>query len=164
MLISDLSSEQLLLLVLPILPNMWALNHCFHRDFPTEKEKARWMMASVFLPCVGGLAYFFVGRKRASKERIDVFQRYGKDAEGQGRDTAPAAPAAAAEPTVPMEEAPAASPAAAEGSLASGEGRARAPWDDPAPAEAPAEAAGDAPAPRAKGEWSFGCPDDVRKA
>ena len=78
MLISDLSDGQLMMLVLPILPNMWSLKHCFHHDFPTEKEKQRWMMACVFLPCIGGLAYILVGRKRASKEKIDVFERYGK--------------------------------------------------------------------------------------
>ena len=77
MLISDLSSTQMMLLVLPILPNMFALKHCFHRDFPTEKEKYRWMMACVFLPCIGGIAYFLVGRRHASKEKIDVFERYG---------------------------------------------------------------------------------------
>ena len=78
MLISDLSETQMMMLVLPILPNMWALKHCFHHDFPTEKEKFRWMMACVFLPCIGGLAYIAVGRRHASKEKIDVFERYGK--------------------------------------------------------------------------------------
>lgn len=145
MLISDLSDEQLLALILPILPNMWALKHAFHHDFPTEKEKMRWLMACVFLPCIGGLAYIFVGRKHASKEKIDVFERYGKKEEAQS---------APAEAEVPAEQpAPEAAPAM-DAPLP--EGRARAPWD-----EEPLEQA--APArPEAK-DWDFGCPDDVRK-
>ena len=95
MLISDLSETQMMMLVLPILPNMWALKHCFHHDFPTEKEKFRWMMACVFLPCLGGLAYILVGRRHASKEKIDVFERYGK------KD-----PAAAAEQEAPKVKKP----------------------------------------------------------
>ena len=146
MLISDLSSTQMMLLVLPILPNMWALKHCFHHDFPTEKEKFRWMMACVFLPCIGGLAYILVGRRHASKEKIDVFERYGK------KDPA----AAAAEQEAPTAEPEIVEPEKAFEDDPLPEGRARAPWDDE-PAEKPAE-----PRPEVK-DWDFGCPDDVRK-
>lgn len=157
MLISDLSSTQMMLLVLPIIPNMWALNHCFHRDFPTEKEKYRWMMACVFLPCAGGIAYFLFGRKHASKDRINVFERYAKKKPGEeNAGAAVAAPAAveAAEPEVivhpedPLEY----------------ETRARAPWDEE-PAETPAASAepeAAQPRPEVK-DWDFGCPDDARK-
>lgn len=146
MLISDLSETQMMMLVLPILPNMWALKHCFHHDFPTEKEKFRWMMACVFLPCIGGLAYIAVGRRHASKEKIDVFERYGK------KDPA-AAPA--------EQEAPKVEPEVVEAEKAFEddplpEGRARAPWDDE-----PAEKA-ESPRPVVK-EWDFGCPEDARK-
>ena len=75
MLISDLSSEQLLMLIGPALPNMWALKHAMYHDFPTPKEKYRWMLACVFLPCVAGVAYYFIGRKHASKEKIDIRAR-----------------------------------------------------------------------------------------
>ena len=145
MLISDLSSTQMMLLVLPILPNMWALKHCFHHDFPTEKEKFRWMMACVFLPCIGGLAYILVGRRHASKEKIDVFERYGKK-EGAQAEQAGAVELPAEEPKV--EEYPEAAPLP--------EGRARAPWDE----ELEPKAA--APRPEAK-DWDFGCPEDARK-
>ena len=64
MLITDLTDTQLAMLVVPILPNMWALKHAFHHDFPTEKEKWRWMMACIFLPCIGGLAYMAVSGYR----------------------------------------------------------------------------------------------------
>ena len=146
MLISDLSETQMMMLVLPILPNMWALKHCFHHDFPTEKEKFRWMMACVFLPCIGGLAYILVGRRHASKEKIDVFERYGK------KDPA----AAAAEQEAPTAEPEIVEPEKAFEDDPLPEGRARAPWDDE-PAEKPAE-----PRPEVK-DWDFGCPDDVRK-
>ena len=171
MLISDLSSTQMMLLVLPIIPNMWALNHCFHRDFPAEKEKFRWMMACVFLPCIGGLAYFFVGRKHASKDRIDVFERYGKKEKGGQVDGAdPAAAMTAGIAAAGAEQAQAEVIVHPEDPLEYDE-RARAPWDDEpeaAPAQGtPAEAASpqDASASpcSAVKDWDFGCPDDVRK-
>ena len=166
MLISDLSDTQLALLVLPILPNMWSLNHAFHHDFPTEKEKMRWLLACVFLPCIGGLAYIFVGRRRASKEKIDVFERYGKKSEEQGTQQ---------EAEAPVEQ-PAAIVAASVETLDDPlpEGRARAPWDDDVVAE-PVTAADEDPAEEAEAEkapeekrpevrnWDFGCPDDARK-
>lgn len=162
MLISDLSSTQMMLLVLPIIPNMWALNHCFHRDFPTEKEKFRWMMACVFLPCIGGLAYFFVGRRHASKEKINVFERYGKKEQGGDADIAASAAMAS-------DAAQAETIAHPEDPLDYDE-RARAPWDEApeAPAQRePAESAHEQgspaePRPEVK-DWDFGCPDDVRK-
>ena len=151
MLISDLSDGQLMMLVLPILPNMWSLKHCFHHDFPTEKEKQRWMMACVFLPCIGGLAYILVGRKRASKEKIDVFERYGNKNTEQVQEEQGVIEAVApvAEPAVEkiIEDAPLP------------ECRARAPWDDEPVDTAEAKPSG---RPEVK-EWDFGCPDDVRK-
>ena len=149
MLISDLSDGQLMMLVLPILPNMWSLKHCFHHDFPTEKEKQRWMMACVFLPCIGGLAYILVGRKRASKDKIDVFERYGKKKQEQAQEEQGAVEAFA--PAVePVDEKPFVVDPLPEG-------RARAPWDDESEVEAKL-----ADRPVVK-EWDFGCPDDVRK-
>ena len=151
MLISDLRDGQLMMLVLPILPNMWALKHCFHHDFPTEKEKQRWMMACVFLPCIGGLAYILVGRKHASKEKIDVFERYGKKDPGQTQEEQGVIEAVT--PVVePVEEKPVVDEPLPEG-------RARAPWDDE-----PADEAEAKPAERpVVKDWDFGCPDDVRK-
>lgn len=75
MFLTDLNTDQLMLLLVPALPNMWALKHAMYHDFPTLREKYRWMLACVFLPCVGGLAYYFVGRKHASREKIDIFAR-----------------------------------------------------------------------------------------
>ncbi len=53
-----------LILLLPILPNLWAIWHIFKNDFRTPQEKMGWIGACVFLPVVGGLAYVLSGRKR----------------------------------------------------------------------------------------------------
>lgn len=175
MLISDLTNTQLMLLVLPVIPNMWALKHALYHDFPTEKEKYRWMMACIFLPCVAGIAYFFVGRKRASKDKIDVFERYKKETPADRRPDEDGTAAATAMAVGESAASPAGNeaPVDPEDELVY-ENRARAPWDaDPeeqassaeAPA-APAEPEQSADVRRAtapRGEWDFGCPDDSRK-
>jgi len=54
----------LIILAVPILPNLWAIWHIFRRDFATPQEKMAWLAAAVFLPVLGGLVYLFFGRKR----------------------------------------------------------------------------------------------------
>lgn len=147
MLISDLSSEQLLMLIVPALPNMWALKHAMYHDFPTPKEKYRWMMACVFIPCLGGIAYYFVGRKHASKEKVDIRARM------EAEQARKAAEKAGAEGSV-SSEAVAVEPAAQEAVTLSGPVAAQDSGKD-RPAVEGASARG--------GDWSFGCPDDVRK-
>lgn len=55
----------ILLLAIPILPNLWCIWHVFRHDFPGKNEKTLWMLAGVFLPVIGGLAYLFTGWRRA---------------------------------------------------------------------------------------------------
>ncbi len=95
MFLTDLTSEQLMLLIVPALPNLWALRHAMYHEFPTQKEKARWMTACVFLPCLGGIAYYAVGRRRATG-RFDPFAARIPAGAERG-EPASAAPAAAAE-------------------------------------------------------------------
>ncbi|MFW6415310.1 MAG: PLDc N-terminal domain-containing protein [Thermodesulfobacteriota bacterium] len=57
----------LLLLLVPILPNLWSIWHIFHCDFKTYAEKMLWLFVAIFLPVVGGLAYCFYGRNRATR-------------------------------------------------------------------------------------------------
>ncbi len=68
---SVMSAGQMLLLALvvivPITPNLWAIWHCFHRDFPSVNEKMIWLGLAVFVPVVGGLGYLLIGRKRGKK-------------------------------------------------------------------------------------------------
>lgn len=52
------------ILVLPIIPNLWAIWHIFRNDFATPAEKKGWIGLNVFLPIIGGVIYFFVGRRR----------------------------------------------------------------------------------------------------
>lgn len=67
----DLPTSQLLLilafLTLPVIPNLWAIWHSFHAEFATQQEKMVWIAVSVFVPVLGGLIYFFWGRKRIQR-------------------------------------------------------------------------------------------------
>ncbi len=67
----ELSALQLtliiLILLLPILPNLWAIWHIFHSDFQSVQEKMGWLLAAMFLPVLGGIAYCLMGRKRAKR-------------------------------------------------------------------------------------------------
>ncbi len=54
----------LVLLALPILPNLWCIWHAYHHEFANPIEKFAWMLAGVFLPVVGGLAYLLLGWRR----------------------------------------------------------------------------------------------------
>lgn len=159
MLISDLSSEQLLMLIVPALPNMWALKHAMYHDFPTTREKYRWMMACVFVPCLAGVAYYFVGRKHASKEKVDIRARLEAERAAAAEARAVAEAGGAAE---------AGTAAQAEASLPPTGGQAPA-AEEKAPAAQAQEFMPDGqsrpgkPEVRRGDDWSFGCPDDVKK-
>lgn len=143
------------MLIVPALPNMWALKHAMYHDFPTPKEKYRWMMACVFIPCLGGIAYYLVGRKHASKEKVDIRARL--EAERARAEAEKAAKAAA------LSEA-AVSPESAAGEAAEpGTVSEAAAVRENVPEDAVKKSSADAgPAP-SRDEWSFGCPDDARR-
>ena len=164
----------------PALPNMWALKHAMYHDFPTTKEKYRWMMACVFVPCLAGVAYYFVGRKHASKEKVDIRARMeaerarAAEEKAKAEDPAAALSAASAESGGAAGESAALAGAAGAGTPASaGEAAAKSEVltpDAETSAESPAAMDGSADArlrpsgtARAGDDWSFGCPDDVRK-
>lgn len=175
MLISDLSSEQLLMLIIPALPNMWALKHAMYHDFPTTKEKYRWMMACVFVPCLAGVAYYFVGRKHASREKVDIRTRIEAErarAAGEKANAVDAAAGSGDEAALLQHEA-AREVVSSAATLPEAGGKAA---SSPADGTRETENASSADAlPREEGEqsaakkhaagdeWSFGCPDDVRK-
>lgn len=56
-----------LLLVIPILPNLLAIWHIFHRDFKTSTEKMGWLFAAIFVPVLGGLLYWILGSRRSHR-------------------------------------------------------------------------------------------------
>ncbi len=53
-----------ILLLVPIVPNLFAIWHAFHCDFKNPYEKPIWLLLAVFLPFIGGLIYLFWGRRR----------------------------------------------------------------------------------------------------
>ena len=53
------------LLALPILPNLWSIWHANGQRFANPAERLLWMALCVFVPCLGGLAYIFIGRRRS---------------------------------------------------------------------------------------------------
>ncbi|WP_027370666.1 PLDc N-terminal domain-containing protein [Desulfovermiculus halophilus] len=53
--------------ILPIAPNLWAIWHIFHCEYPSYAEKMGWLVAAMFLPVLGGVAYCVWGRKRGIK-------------------------------------------------------------------------------------------------
>lgn len=57
----------LILLTLPIIPNLWAIWHAFHRQFPSDAERLIWIGLGVFIPVAGGLAYLLIGFRRSRK-------------------------------------------------------------------------------------------------
>ncbi len=67
---------QLLVLFLPALLNLWGIWHALYRVFPTPLERLGWLGLCIFVPFLGGLVYFFVGRRRArtvpSVQQADV--------------------------------------------------------------------------------------------
>ena len=48
-----------------ILLTLWAILHGFRHYFDSPQERLLWICFAVFVPIIGGLAYLFVGRRRA---------------------------------------------------------------------------------------------------
>jgi transposase len=57
----------LFVMLLPMVSNLWSIQHAFYREFPTPQEKMGWIAVAVFIPVFGELAYIFFGRKRGKK-------------------------------------------------------------------------------------------------
>ena len=55
----------LALLFAPALLNLWGIWHAFNHTFGTPLERIVWIMACVFIPLLGGLAYLLFGWRRA---------------------------------------------------------------------------------------------------
>lgn len=54
----------MVLLALPILPNLWSIWDAYRHDFDTPMEKYGWMCGGIFLPVIGGVLYLLIGRLR----------------------------------------------------------------------------------------------------
>ncbi|MFI3271655.1 MAG: PLD nuclease N-terminal domain-containing protein [Pseudomonadota bacterium] len=56
------------ILVLPAFFNIWSIWHAYTHEFPTPIQKVIWMVAGVFLPVIGGVAYLLFGMRNAQKK------------------------------------------------------------------------------------------------
>lgn len=54
-----------IMLTLPILPNLWCIWHARNHAFPGPDEQKLWIRTGVFVPVVGGLLYLVFGMRRA---------------------------------------------------------------------------------------------------
>ncbi|MDR3073860.1 MAG: hypothetical protein LBV01_03920 [Deltaproteobacteria bacterium] len=55
----------ILVLSLPILPNLWCIWHASRHSFPGPNEQTHWVRAGVFAPVIGGILYLLIGMRRA---------------------------------------------------------------------------------------------------
>lgn len=56
----------ILVILLPILPSLYSIWHIWRHDFNNEfQKKTLWLVISVFLPVIGGIAYLIAGKKYA---------------------------------------------------------------------------------------------------
>lgn len=60
----SLNAWQLGLVFLPALLNLWGIWHAFTHTFSTPLERVGWILACVFIPLFGGLAYLLFGWRR----------------------------------------------------------------------------------------------------
>ena len=54
----------IVLLLLPIVPTLWAIRDVAYRRFPTTKAKVVWFLVVTLLPVLGALIYMVAGRPR----------------------------------------------------------------------------------------------------
>ena len=59
----------LVILLIPILPNLWCIWNAYRSEFPNPVEKMAWIMVGIFFPVIGGLLYIFAGARRARKRQ-----------------------------------------------------------------------------------------------
>lgn len=57
---------KLAFLILPMLPNLLGIWHVYRHRF-LGQEQIIWLMVCVFVPVIGGIAYFFFGRPRTNR-------------------------------------------------------------------------------------------------
>ena len=65
---ADIPLWALPVLLVPIIPNLWSIMHLYKNEFPTQQERAAWIVVQVILPVLGGVGYILFGRKRALKK------------------------------------------------------------------------------------------------
>lgn len=66
---------QYCILAIPALPNIWALWHIFTHVFSTPQERLFWIMFNALFPIIGGVIYFFFGRRRATSTYAEYMRK-----------------------------------------------------------------------------------------
>ena len=66
---------KLAVLIIPMLPNLWCILQAGTKNFIHPAERKIWLMAGMFLPVLGGLAYLFWGRKRVVSDQREPLRR-----------------------------------------------------------------------------------------
>jgi peptidoglycan biosynthesis protein MviN/MurJ (putative lipid II flippase) len=78
---------KLLLLLLPMIFNLWGILHLWRREYMDQSARLIWLCVCVFLPVAGGLAYFFrVWSHRRARTRVQ--RHYGGEGKTPGGDDA----------------------------------------------------------------------------
>ncbi len=54
----------IVLLLLPMVPTIWAIRDIAHKSFPNLKTKVIWFVVVTLLPPIGAIIYIFMGRPR----------------------------------------------------------------------------------------------------
>jgi hypothetical protein len=67
----------IVLLLLPMVPTIWAIRDIAHKSFPSLKTKVIWFAVVTFLPPIGALIYIFIGRPRVG---MDMEQKVHQEA------------------------------------------------------------------------------------
>ena len=58
----------IVLLLLPMVPTIWAIRDIAHKSFPSLKTKVIWFAVVTLLPPIGALIYIFIGRPRVGRD------------------------------------------------------------------------------------------------
>ncbi len=59
-----------IVLLVPMIPNLYSIWHIRTHYFASEQEKSLWFLLAVFVPVVGGIIYLLMGRKKAHKSPL----------------------------------------------------------------------------------------------
>ena len=58
----------IVLLLLPMVPTIWAIRDIAYKSFPSLKTKVIWFAVVTLLPPIGALIYIFIGRPRGGTD------------------------------------------------------------------------------------------------
>ncbi|MGL4722830.1 MAG: PLDc N-terminal domain-containing protein [Desulfovibrionaceae bacterium] len=63
----ELSLKEWIIILLPLLPTLWAIYHVWKSVFASQEEKILWLILTSLLPVLGACIYFLFGIWRVKK-------------------------------------------------------------------------------------------------